>query len=227
MAAHSVRRHLQLEIDLYDEAIRCYIPGYETMIDLAAREVARSQPLRVLDLGAGTGALSEAVLLLSDEAEVVLLDEDAAMLKRARLRLARFGDRVSVLEGSFLSPLPRCDAVMASLALHHVPRLEDKQRLFERIEKTLPPGGVFVNADATMPTEAEPRAAQYRAWADHLASCGIGTKQAYELFDDWAEEDTYFPREAERDAMRAAGFEVEWIWTEGPMVVAAGRKRPA
>lgn len=227
MAAHSVRRHLQLEIESYDETIRRYIPGYEEMIAVASREVARVQPQRVLDLGAGTGALSEAVLLRSDEAEVVLLDEDPEMLERARLRLARFGDRVRVLEASFLHPLPPADAVMASLALHHVPQLEEKQRLFERIERTLPPGGVFVNADATMPAEPEPRAAQYRAWADHLASCGIPRERAYELFDDWAEEDTYFPREAECDALLAAGFEVEWLWTEGPMLVAAGRKRSA
>lgn len=227
MVAHSVRRHLQLEIESYDEAIRRYIPGYEAMITAASREVARAEPRRVLDLGAGTGALSEAVLQLADEAEVVLLDEDPEMLERARLRLARFGDRVGVIEGSFLGPLPRCDAVMASLALHHVPRLEDKQRLFERIGQTLPPGGVFVNADATMPAEEARREAEYRGWADHLASGGIPREEAYRLFDDWAEEDTYFPRDAERDALRAAGFEVEWLWTEGPMLVARGRKRPA
>ena len=227
MAAHSVRRHLQLEIDSYDETIRRYIPGYETMIALASREVAEARPKRVLDLGAGTGALSEAVLLLSDEAEVVLLDEDPEMLERARLRLARFGERVSLREGSFLDPLPRCDAVMASLALHHVPRIEEKQRLFERIVNTLPPGGVFVNADATMPAEADRREAEYRGWADHLVSGGIAREEACRLFDDWAEEDTYFPREAERDALRAAGFEVEWVWTEGPMLVTRGRKPPA
>lgn len=227
MPAHSVRRHLQLEIDSYDETIRRYIPGYEAVIASASREVARARPRRVLDLGAGTGALSEAVLLLSDEAEAVLLDEDPEMLERARLRLARFGDRVRALEGSFLGQLPRCDAVMASLALHHVPRIEDKQRLFERIANTLPPGGVFVNADATMPAEADRREAEYRGWADHLVAGGIAREEAYRLFDDWAEEDTYFPREAERDALRAAGFEVEWVWTEGPMLVTRGRKHPA
>ena len=60
--SHSVRRHLHLEIDEYDEIIRQFIPGYDQMLEQVARAVALSGPGRVLDLGAGTGALSEAIL---------------------------------------------------------------------------------------------------------------------------------------------------------------------
>ena len=60
--SHTVRRHLRVGADAYDEMIRRFIPGYEAMLEVAARTVANNEPGHVLDLGAGTGALSEAVL---------------------------------------------------------------------------------------------------------------------------------------------------------------------
>ncbi|MDE0030807.1 MAG: methyltransferase domain-containing protein, partial [Deltaproteobacteria bacterium] len=55
--------------------------------------LAAARPDLVLDLGAGTGALSEALLLHGGAGAVELIDVDAEMLDQARLRLARFGAR--------------------------------------------------------------------------------------------------------------------------------------
>ena len=224
MSRHSVRRHLRVEVSAYDEAIRRFIPGYDAMLDVAANEIARVEPGRVLDLGGGTGALSEAILLVAPHAVVELIDVDRDMLARARERLARFGARARFHEASFDDPLPEADAVAASLALHHVPTMHEKQRLFVRIHDCLRPGGVFVNADATMPTDPGPRQATWRAWTAHLVSCGISEERAYRHFAEWQEEDTYFPPEEEAAAMRAAGFEMASVWSDGPMVVAVGRR---
>ena len=60
--SHSVRSHLRLEIDAYDDIIRKFIPGYEEGLTRAAKEIAGARPTLVLDLGAGTGALAEAML---------------------------------------------------------------------------------------------------------------------------------------------------------------------
>ncbi len=224
MSRHSVRRHLRVEVSAYDEAIRRFIPGYEAMLDVAAAEIARVEPRRVLDLGGGTGALSEAILLVAPHAVVELIDVDRDMLARARERLARFGARARFHEASFDDPLPEADAVAASLALHHVPTMHEKQRLFVRIHDCLRPGGVFVNADATMPTDPGPRQATWRAWTAHLVSCGISEERAYRHFAEWQEEDTYFPPEEEAAAMCSAGFEVAAVWSERPMVVAVGSR---
>ena len=131
--SHVVRKHLRLEIDAYDAAIRTFIPGYEEALTKAASEIAGVRPTLVLDLGTGTGALAEA-LLAHDRVEAVeALDIDPEMLAQARLRLTRFGTRARVRRGSFEAPLPRCDAVGTSLALHHVPTMARKRRLYARI----------------------------------------------------------------------------------------------
>ena len=223
--SHSVRRHLRVETAAYDDAIRRFIPGYETMLQVAAEAVAAVRPRLVLDLGAGTGALSAALLEPSDTGSVALVDVDPEMLDQARERLAPFGDRARFLEQSFHDPLPPCDAIAASLSLHHVPTLAEKQNLYRRIFNAMNPGGVFVNADAVMPSDPVGRSATYDAWAQHMAKHGIERPQAFQHFEEWAEEDTYFPLEDELAALRTAGFEAECPWHRPPMAVVAGRKR--
>ena len=222
--SHSVRRHLRVEVDAYDDIIRRFIPGYEAMLDAAARAVAVESPGLVLDLGAGTGALSEAVLSHKGVGDVELIDVDAEMLDQARTRLERFEGRARFREQSFLDPLPPCAAVAASLALHHVPEIADKRALYRRIHAALRPKGVFVNADAVMPSDPTVREAEYAFWAAHMVSRGISEERAYQHFKEWAEEDTYFPIEQELAAMTAAGFRAEIAWNQGPMAVLVGRK---
>ena len=223
--SHSVRNHLRLEIDSYDKTIRQFIPGYEEGLTWAAREIVGIRPTLVLDLGAGTGALAEAMLEHEGVGVVEAIDVDAEMLDRARIRLKRFGVRARFQRCSFESPLPECDAVSACLALHHVPTMERKRALYKGIFRTLRPAGVFVNADVTMSAHPVRQEQCYRIWADHLVSCGIDERRAYEHFDEWASEDTYFPLDDELTAMREAGFDAECAWREPPNTLLVGRKK--
>lgn len=223
--SHSVRNHLRLEIDAYDETIRRFIPGYEEGLDRIAREIAAIRPALVLDLGAGTGALAE-VLLEHDVVETVeAIDVDPEMLERARTRLKRFGSRARFRECSFHAPLPPCDAVAASLALHHIPLMDRKRALYEHIYRVLRRGGLFVNGDVTMSADQGEREQTYRIWAAHLVSRGIDEQRARKHFDEWSSEDTYFPLDDELDAMRQAGFDAQCVWREPPNTLLVGRKQ--
>ena len=217
--SHSVRSHLRVEIEAYDRSIRAFIPAYEEMLERAAEAVAAAGPERVLDLGAGTGALAEAVLRRCGGCTIELIDTDAEMLDQARTRLASFAARVQYSERRFQGPLPACDAVVASLALHHVATLAEKARVFAAIFAALRPGGVFVNADATMSADPGTRRAEYEAWAAHLVSSGIEEKRAWRHFEEWSGEDTYLPVEDELAALRSAGFAAECLWRVVPITV--------
>jgi tRNA (cmo5U34)-methyltransferase len=222
--SHSVRRHLKVDVEGYDANIRRFIPGYETMIEQAAAAVAAISPRLVLDLGSGTGALAEALLHRKEVNAVELLDVDEEMLGVARRRLEPFGRRARFTLRSFEEPFPACDAVTASLSLHHVPTLEAKAALFLRAHDALPPGGLFVNADATMPADPPERDAVYRAWADHMVSSGIEEAQAWRHFEEWAEEDTYLPLEAELAALAEAGFDARCVWHLPPSTLVVAER---
>lgn len=216
--AHSVKRHLDVDAESYDAEIRRFIPHYDDMLATGVELLAALAPpaAHVLDLGGGTGALSAAVLGGLPEARVTVLDVDRAMLGEARRRLARFGDRVEFREGSFLDPLPGADAVMASLALHHVHDLGAKTDLYRAIHAALVPGGLFLNLDAAITEGPRLRALTFDRWAAGMAEHGITRAEAAGRFSAWAAEDRYFPLDEELAALRRAGFaEVECFWRRG------------
>jgi tRNA (cmo5U34)-methyltransferase len=132
--------------EVYDAPRRRLVPDFDRFYGTAADLVADlglDRP-EVLDLGAGTGLLSAAVLAAVPGARLTLLDGAAPMLAVARQRL---GD-VPTIVADLTDPLPEgpFDAVVSALAIHH---LDDagKRDLFARIRAVLRPGGVFVNAE--------------------------------------------------------------------------------
>ncbi|MEZ4588467.1 MAG: class I SAM-dependent methyltransferase [Gemmatimonadales bacterium] len=223
--SHSVSRHLRIEIEAYDQTIRRFIPGYDEMLAEAVRAIGAARPpARVIDLGAGTGSLSERVLERYPEARVELWDVDADMVTQARLRLARFGDRASYRLESFDRVAGPVDAIVASLALHHVRELAPKRTLYRSIAAALAPGGIFANADATIPAGEAPSKATYQQWADHMVASGIEEGRAWQHFAEWAGEDRYFSLEEELDAMTDAGLTASCAWRLGPSTVTVGVK---
>ncbi len=224
MSQHSVRRHLRLAIDDYDETIRRFTPGYDEMLTAVAREFAPARLSRVLDLGGGTGSLTQVLLVRGRVKHIELIDVDPEMLAQAQIRLARFGKRVRLREMSFFSELPPCSGIATSLALHHIATRREKNALYRRIHQALQPGGLFVNADVTMPREESERQQTYRLWIDHMMACEINERRAQQHLAEWAEEDTYFPIEEELAGLRTAGFRSECVWRKGPIAVMVGRK---
>lgn len=228
-AAHSVKRHLRVDADEYDLQIRRFIPHYEEMISTGVEVLAALAPAEahILDLGGGTGALSLAVLTGLPSSRVTVLDVDADMLVEARRRLAGFGDRVSFEQASFLEPLPAADAVVASLALHHVHDLRAKTALYRAIRDALSPGGVLLNLDAAVSEGTRLNGLVFDRMAVRMGDHGISDAEARGHFAAWADEDRYFPLDAELAALRAAGFdEVECVWRRGLCAVICGLSAP-
>jgi tRNA (cmo5U34)-methyltransferase len=90
--------------------------------------------------------MGEAVLSRYPEAHVTMLDGAAEMLAVAERRLPQ--GSISTVVSDLRAPLPEgpFDAVVSGLAIHHLEH--DAQRdLLARIEASLRPGGVFVNAE--------------------------------------------------------------------------------
>lgn len=223
--AHSVLAHLGVRAAEYDATIPRFVPGYGAMIAAVVRwldgHVAADGT--IVDLGAGTGALSAAILAALPAVRVELVDVDPAMLAEARTRLAPDAARVTVRQASFDDPLPACDAVVASLALHHVHALDAKRALYRRIHGALRPGGVLLVADATVHDAGAARDRIFTDWTRHLQRHGFTAAEAAAHFAAWAEEDRYHPLIDELGALRDAGFAApDCFWKDGASTVFGG-----
>ena len=223
---HRVASHLGVEADAYDGAIRRWIPGYDDMIGTIIAMVSElgGEPT-VIDLGTGTGALACAILDAVPHARAVLVDIDPSMLAVAGARTAKHRARAELREASFFDPLPPCDAIVASLALHHVPDIENKRALYAHVHRALRPGGLFLLGDATVHEDGPEHTRIYAQWEAGMAEAGISHEQAIELFAQWAREDRYYPLAVELQALAAAGFpRPECFWKRGAMTVYGGFK---
>ena len=128
--------------------IPCFDLFYSTAADLVAVTVKSNAPA-MLDLGAGTGILSEFVARKIPPASLTLLDESPDMLAKAEERLTAYRPKLKIQK--FTDPLPtgKFDAIFSALAIHHLPD-EDKRDLFARVYQSLMPGGIFVNAEQVL-----------------------------------------------------------------------------
>jgi tRNA (cmo5U34)-methyltransferase len=132
----------------YDSERRRLVPCFDEFYGCAAELVARCCPAgpRILDLGAGTGILSSAIIDRIQSGRLTLLDTSTDMLQRATTRLLRW--RPEIVTQPLTAPLPAgpFDAVVSALAIHHLVD-EDKRALYARILDVLSPGGIFINAE--------------------------------------------------------------------------------
>jgi tRNA (cmo5U34)-methyltransferase len=134
----------------YDGARRKLIPCFEDFYRVAAETVPfpSHTQIRVLDLGAGTGLLTEMVAAAYPGAAITLIDVAGRMLNRARERLKLYGTRFEFIEDDYaVKPIEgRYDVIMSALSIHHLSGPE-KCRLFSLCHAALLPGGIFINAD--------------------------------------------------------------------------------
>jgi tRNA (cmo5U34)-methyltransferase len=214
---------------VYDPGIEAIVPRYDELHDAVLNSLpqARDEPIRALELGAGTGELTAKFLTRFPEASVVAVDHSAEMLAEAERKLETFGDRASIAQGAFPDDHPDetdvYDLVISTLAVHH---LDDgrKRELFEAIFDALVPGGWFVNGDViALPDHLETVADEMienwvraKGWSEEAF---MDQWQAGDDFDDPA------TLHEQLDWLRDAGYEdVTPVWQYYNFAVYGGQK---
>jgi tRNA (cmo5U34)-methyltransferase len=219
---HRVAGHLGVAADDYDRTIRTFIPGYDQMIGSVVRWLDGNVPAGglVVDLGAGTGGLSAAILEALPEVRVELVDVDPNMLEVAAARCTRHEGRFELRHARFEDPLTRCHAVVASLALHHVPTQPEKRELYTAIFDALEAGGLVVVADALVYADGPERERMLEDLYSHMGLSGISRAEAQTHLAQWAEEDFYVSLPDELGIIAAAGFpRPDCFWRNGLIAV--------
>jgi tRNA (cmo5U34)-methyltransferase len=110
-------------------------------------------PIRVLDLGAGYGIVTSAVLGVFPNARVTLFDLSQAMLDHARPRLGAYADQLDWTLGDLSTPAwveavkGPYDAVVSAAVLHNLRSGPRIAAIYGELAGLLGPGGAFICYD--------------------------------------------------------------------------------
>lgn len=183
-----------------------------------------------LDLGAGPGAASRAILERHPRSLAILADFSAEMMRAGEPGLQPFAGRYRHVEfdmtsGEWPAEIPAAvDAVVTSMCVHHLTD-ERKQGLFAEIYDHLAPGGWYLNYDPVSASDPLVEAAWQRASdredpeaADHRLH------RTPEQQACWENHVRYIiPLDRQLDYLRSAGFHgIDVFWKKLENVIYGG-----
>jgi tRNA (cmo5U34)-methyltransferase len=164
----------------YDDWMRRALLGYSDLFGNAVRVIPfdTNSPIRVLDLGAGTGSFAAHVAAVYPNARFVLMDVADKMLDAARERFIGEGDRFAfeIADYRHLEGKEEYDLVVSSLSIHHLTD-EEKAGLFKSIHGILKPAGAFINIDQIRGETETLRRLNWNRWLRHVQSSGATDEQ--------------------------------------------------
>ena len=153
----------------YDRQRNYVIPNmdqiYTIMVDLTSCDVPGP---KILDLGAGTGLLSEKLLKKYSRGSFTLIDLSNEMLNIAKERF-KGNSNFKYIQGDYLNTdfKDSFDIIMSSLSIHHL-NDDSKKNIYFKIYQILNKGGIFLNADQVLAPSSENEYIYQRNWWEKM-----------------------------------------------------------
>lgn len=149
METDKIQERFNLIAQKYDEQRRQFIPCFDDFYQTSTAFLASVKPncQTILELGAGTGLLTQYLFRKFPQAQFTLLDVSGQMMDVAKERFAGLSNFHYVV-ADYAEQLPgrKWDLVASALSIHHLDD-ENKAALFSRIYNRLPEDGCFINLD--------------------------------------------------------------------------------
>ncbi len=230
MKDHSalVKTHFDSKYGDYDLLIRKLIPKYDEMhrVVVDVIDFPADSRLNFLDLGIGTGQTSFALLKKFPDSRIDGIDISEKMLTQGKERLNDFSDRVHLIEQDIknLTTQKEYDACVAVLCVHHL-NAQEKQKLFQKIFRSLRPRGIFVIGDIVKFDSVTETQANELKWKKYLTA-SLGEKEGAYWFENYQEEDLPSSIPEQRAWLKNAGFDdIRSLWAYLNFGVLLARKK--
>jgi tRNA (cmo5U34)-methyltransferase len=185
-----------------------------------------------LDLGAGTGAASRALLGEYRRADAILGEYSPQMTAEGERQMVAFAGRYRYVELDMLaaewpSTVPtQLDAIISALSIHHLPD-DRKQATFRHVRQHLQPGGWYVNFDPIRAPDATLEATWQRINDRYDTEAAYKrTHRSHQEQERYENHVRYMiPLEPQLAMLRAAGFvNIDVFWKRLDWVIYGGTR---
>ncbi|MES2791709.1 MAG: class I SAM-dependent methyltransferase [Planctomycetota bacterium] len=214
LTVEQIRQRFDGEVERFSnlETGQTAVMDAPLMLELVAQTVAtlHSQGTSILDLGCGAGNYALKLLDSIPNANVTLVDLSSQMLAKALERVQpKTTGKVVALQGDLREVelgIEQFDVVTAGATLHHLRTDPEWQQVFQKVWKSLKPGGSFWIIDLVEQTTPELKALMWRRWGEYLTGLqGDGYRE--KVFNYVDAEDTPHALIFQLDLLRQVGFQ--------------------
>ena len=167
----------------YDKQRKELLPLFNEFYGTAIEVMDVIEDGKVLDLGAGTGLLTEWAMKKSPKATYTLVDIAEDMLVVARERF-KGCNNVNFQLYDYREGMgdEKYNSIISSMSIHHLD-YNEKSRLYKDIFNSLEEGGVFVNADQVKGEDDESEEIQKKYQLDYIENSSISREEKDKTYD--------------------------------------------
>ena len=193
----------------YDGKRRLIIPCFDEFYGSGIGRLAfTGEAPAVLDVGAGTGIFSEALLSRYPKARLTLIDFADSMLDIAMMKLDGRADARYIPDDYFTHDFKgeRYDIVISALSIHHLDA-DNKRAFYKKVYDLLEDGGEFANADIACSGDPMTDANDDALWTAFVTG-NLGEGESLDRFIKSKDVDKPSPIPDQLAWLREAGFQV-------------------
>jgi tRNA (cmo5U34)-methyltransferase len=203
-----IKEHFEKEAVVFDKMFYRVMPRYQELTEALVDAIpfAPKAKLKILDLGCGTGNLTQKIISAYPNASVTCADMAENMLKMAQ---AKFKGRRNVrfwlgdirdfdYSGTY-------DAIVASMVLHHIEK-RDKPVFYRKLRNSLSKNGVFYVIDIFLAPDRYLQNLYMDKWKTFMKRSGLPINRVNDMIARHQREDRPVVLADELAIMRKAGF---------------------
>lgn len=213
----------------FDYIIPLLIPFYNEIYEILVETIPFSSkcPMKILDIGCGTGTLAKKLKENFPLTQITCLDFANNMIDIAKEKLFEYQDDIDFLTGDFnkLKIKEKYDVVVSCFALHHISGDREKIKTYQNIYKKLNEGGIFLNADIILGVNNFTKHLYLQKWKDFIGQSFPEKVIEEELLPKYQAGDNPAELFKHLKWLEKSGFrDVETIWKYFNFAIWSGRK---
>lgn len=205
-------------VDGYDDHMKGIDNSDEFYSAIPSPIASTIKPIKLLDLGCGTGLELKGIFEKAPNAHITCIDIATGMLDELKRKYSSRSNQLSIIVGSYLDVSfsgNEFDYVLAVQTMHHWQK-DVKVKLYRKIWKSLKPEGLYIEADYVVDAQEEKE--RLNKYISLQKSGALTEGEIYHI-------DIPFSAETQRRLLGTAGFSrIDVIYEKGTGGIFVARK---